>query len=862
MLSDTATRLQTIDWAGTALGPRDRWPHGLRVAVDLCLDSRFPMFVWWGPELVNVYNDSYAPLLGMKHPAAFGRPAREVWADIWPAIGPQVERVLTAGEATWNERVMLVMQRSGYAEEAYFTWSYSPIRDDDGAIVGLLCVCKEDTPVILAERERDQLLAQVETERSRLASAFAQSPAFLAVLRGPRHVFEFVNERYLSLVGRQDIVGRPVAEALPEFRDQGFFELLDRVYRTGEPFIGTAVKVAVRRGDELQERYLDFVYQPMRDSDGTIAGILAHGVDVTAKHRAEERSREGEGRYRQIADELKVEKKALEMIAKGAPLGQVLDTIARGAESQSRSGMICSILVLDESGQRLRHGAAPGLPDAYNDAIDGLAIGPSVGSCGTAAFQRRPVFVTDIATDPLWADFRPLASEHQLAACCSTPILGSDDTVLGTVAMYYRTPRAPDAHEVAVIESATHLAGIVLEKERADRRLRQSLESEQAARSEAERASRMKDEFLATLSHELRTPLNAILGWTRILRLKGGIAPDVAQGVDVIDRNARAQATIIQDLLDMSAIISGKVRLTVVTMDVAVLVDAAIATAAPAAQAKNIRLDARIGGGGPVLVSGDASRLQQVLWNLISNAVKFTPRDGRIRVDVATADGHARIEVTDTGMGIAPEFLPFVFDRFRQADASTTRRHGGLGLGLAIVKQLVELHGGTVTVASDGPGHGATFAVTLPLLARDAQSKTDAAARESTEHDVAGVRVLVVDDDPDARDMVRRLLEEQRSVVVTAASSQEALDRLGEQRFDVLLSDIGMPGEDGLSLVRRVRALGRAAGGDLPAVALTAYARPEDRDKAMRAGFQVHIAKPIDPLELFAIVSRLARSTR
>jgi signal transduction histidine kinase/PAS domain-containing protein/ActR/RegA family two-component response regulator len=844
--SDTSARLAVIDWAATALGPREGWPQSLRLAVDLCQSSRFPMFVWWGPELINLYNDAYIPMLGKRHPRAFGRPAQETWSDIWAVVGPQSDTVMKEGKATWNERVLLVMERHGYTEETYFTWSYSPIRGDDGAVAGLFCAVKEETEVVIAERERDLLLAQVETERGRLAAAFAQSPAFLAVLRGPRHVFEFVNERYCDLVGKRDLVGKPLREALPELQGQGFLDVLDRVFESGEAYVGTSVRVALRR--RMQQAPdtvdLDFVYQPMRDSEDKVAGILVHGVDVTAVRRAEKRSREAE--------------QVLELIATGAPRAQVLEMIACAMEAQSTDGMLCSILVLDDDGQRLLHGAAPGLPLAYNEAIHGVAIGPSVGSCGTAAYQRRPVYVTDIATDPLWADYRGLAAAHGLAACCSTPVIAADGDVLGTVAMYYRTPGAASPRDMELIHTATHLAGIVLERDRSDRRLRQSLEAEQFARGEAERASRMKDEFLATLSHELRTPLNAILGWTRILRLKTDVRPDIAQGVEVIERNARAQATIIQDLLDMSAIVSGKVRLSVQPMDLKALVEAALDTAMPAAQAKQVRLDAlRTGLEGEVTVLGDAARLQQVLWNLLSNAIKFTPREGRIDVALEADGEQAWVRITDSGAGIAEDFLPYVFDRFRQQDASTTRRHGGLGLGLAIVKQIVELHAGRVTVASDGAGRGATFAVAIPLLAREAAGAP--VARAESQEAVAGLRVLVVDDDVDARDMVRRLLEERRSEVSTAATVEEALRLMGEKRFDVLVSDIGMPGEDGIALIRRVRALEAAQGGDTPAVALTAYARPEDREKVMKAGFQLHVPKPIDPGDLFALVASVAR---
>jgi PAS domain S-box-containing protein len=995
--TETGGLLHATDWSQTPLGAMDEWPQSLKLAVGICLNSRFPMFVWWGPQLVNIYNDAYIPILGRRHPRAFGRPARESWEEIWPVVGPQAEAVMSRGEATWNERVLLVMERHGYTEETYFTWSYSPILDETGRIGGLFCACKEETATIEAERERDRLLAQVESERARLAEAFAQSPAFLAVLRGPDHVFEFVNDRYYELVGRRDIVGQPVGVALPELEGQGFFQLLDRVYASGEPYVGTNTRVMVRRhpGAPLEPIDLDFVYQPMRGPDGAMAGILVHGVDVTAKMRVQATLRESEARFRQLADAmpqivftarpdgeidyfnrqwyeytglpegatgfdawkrvhteeglhrvmeawpeavrtgqpyeieyllrrhdgayrwhlgralpikdddgrivrwfgtntdihalknferslqeneqrlrhlseaLASEKKVLELIAKGSPLHQVLDTIAKATEAQSADGMLCSILMLDENGERLLHGAAPSLPEAYNRAIDGVAIGPSAGSCGTAAYQRRPVFVTDIATDPLWADWRDLARAAGLGACCSTPLFSSEGVVLGTVAMYYRQAHQPSAHDNELIRSATHLAGIVLEKDLVDRRLRHSLEAEQAARSEAERASRMKDEFLATLSHELRTPLNAILGWTRILGLKPEVPRDVMQGVDIIERNAKAQATIIQDLLDMSAIISGKVRLNVQPVDLAAIVQSAMDTMTPAAHAKQIRMELDVAPRTDPLVSGDASRLQQVFWNLLSNAVKFTPKEGRIQVAMDRMDSNVEVRVTDTGVGIAPEFLPHVFDRFRQGDASTTRRYGGLGLGLSIVKQLVDLHGGFVGVTSDGVGKGATFVVGLPVVAvrsedQPASERPESVLRGATaeeEHsaDLAGVRVLVVDDDEDAREMIRRLLEERRSEVSTAGTVDEALQLLGQRRFDVLVSDIGMPGEDGHTLIRRVRALGPSAGGDVPALALTAYVRPEDRAKAIRAGYQMHASKPIEPATLFGLVASLAR---
>jgi PAS domain S-box-containing protein len=413
----------------------------------------------------------------------------------------------------------------------------------------------------------------------------------------------------------------------------------------------------------------------------------------------------------------------------------------------------------------------------------------------------------------------------------------------------------------------------ITERKRADQEREQFLESERTARAEAERASRMKDEFLATLSHELRTPLNAILGWSQILAGGSKDAEDLAEGLRTIERNARAQTQIIEDLLDMSRIISGKVRLDVQQLDLAAVVREAMATAKPAADAKGIRVEAVIDASAGTM-SGDPNRLQQVFWNLLTNAIKFTPKGGQVQVRLKRVNAHVEVSVIDNGEGISPEFLNHVFDRFRQADASSTRQHGGLGLGLSIVKQLMELHGGEVRATSPGIGMGATFTVTLPLTVihpephvdererRDPTARVVSAMPDDACGSLNGVKVLVVDDEADARTLMTRLLQDCRAHVVTAESASEALHRVRTERPDVLVCDIGMPGEDGYSLIKRVRALAPENGGRVPAAALTAYARSEDRVKAMFAGFQMHLAKPVEPAELIASVASLAGRIR
>jgi signal transduction histidine kinase len=397
-----------------------------------------------------------------------------------------------------------------------------------------------------------------------------------------------------------------------------------------------------------------------------------------------------------------------------------------------------------------------------------------------------------------------------------------------------------------------------------DRIERQDLDLK-ASREQAEQASRMKDEFLATLSHELRTPMTPILGWAQILRRLAGTDAKAAQAAEVIERNAIAQTRIIDDLLDMSRIVSGKIRLDLRSYDPREVIDAALDAVRAAAQARGVAVESSVEPGVPLL-RGDPQRIQQVLWNLLSNATKFTGKDGRVAIDarVAEAEGGpvVRIRVADTGLGIAPAFLPHVFERFRQADSSATRNHGGLGLGLAIVKQLVELHGGTVSASSAGLGQGATFTLDLPVP-RDAHP-APAPARAATTIPAnagdpipRGLRVLVVDDEADARDWIARVLTEAGADVREAASADEAMRSLQGFRPQVLISDIGMPGRDGYALIREIRMLPDTATSAIPAVALTAFARAEDGIRALTAGFQLHLGKPVDEARLLAAVASL-----
>jgi len=480
---------------------------------------------------------------------------------------------------------------------------------------------------------------------------------------------------------------------------------------------------------------------------------------------------------------------------------------------------------------------ARGLDNYYKDVLAGQV---------RLLSQRLHGYLFAMSTTP---DFKEYGQMQQSARI--SPLYG-DGEVIGTLTI------VDDVTE-RVIREVQLQAQLEVRSE--------LLANEMAARQEAEAANRLKDEFLATISHELRTPLTAIVGWSTLLRA-GDLTPTAsARAIETIYRNANAQTQLISDLLDVSRIISNKLVLTTSSVSLTSLVERALDGFKPESEAKSIVLQASIEPGLPQ-ISGDPERLQQIVWNLLSNALKFTPEGGTIRIGVKSIDSRVEISVTDSGIGIDEKFLPFVFDRFRQANSASTRAHGGLGLGLSIVRELVELHKGSVQVHSEGPGKGSTFVVALPIGRPERQNLGEVTASGSEAvplnepESLDGLKGLVVDDQEDTRDFVRAVLESCGSEIATASSVSEAMGLLENDLPDFLISDLGMPSEDGYALISKVRALPPDRGGKTPAAALTAYARADDRFRALRAGFQVHIAKPIDPRKLVTAVARLAKKTQ
>ena len=479
-----------------------------------------------------------------------------------------------------------------------------------------------------------------------------------------------------------------------------------------------------------------------------------------------------------------------------------------------------------------------------------------VGLPGRVWATLRPVWIPDVAADENFPRAKAASAEN-LHAAFAFPIM-SGDKFMGLMEFFSQEIREPDGALLATFSGIGSQIGQFLERKGVEEEREQLLSREQAARTDAEEANRLKDEFLATLSHELRTPLTAMLGWLSMLRSGRLDAETSKHALATVERNAEAQGQLIEDLVDVSRIVGGKLKLDIEPVDMITVISAAIDIVRPAANARGVSIEVSAEPGvGPV--AGDPARLQQIVWNLLSNAVKFTPRDGHVKVSLRRFESSAEIEVRDTGIGIDEDFLPRVFERFRQAEAALTRSHRGLGLGLAIVRHLVELHGGTVSAASDGEGKGATFTLRLPLAVQRIASVANVQSAGGDNSKLNGLRVLLVEDEPDARDLLTFTLRVSGAEVQAVDSVQQALVNLQSFKPDVLLSDIGLPIESGYDLIQKIRALPSATS-KIPAVALTAFATEKDRQRALDSGFQVHLSKPVEPRVLIQAINQLVNS--
>ena len=588
----------------------------------------------------------------------------------------------------------------------------------------------------------------------------------------------------------------------------------------------------------------DVRVSPIHGADGQLQGFLSVSRDITALQELL-RARERAGI---LADAQKV---AMEHAVSGAPLEQVLSTLVRAAEAYSEDAVLVSVLLAQDG--HLRHGAAPSLPRAYCAAIDGMATGPNAGSCGTAAHFNKEVIVADIATDPLWRDFRELALPHGLRSCWSQPIRSPRGAVLGTLACYRREVHVPTPTEKEAVALLVNTAALILDHRHEITERKQAEEDLRRLAARLSEADHRKTEFLATLAHELRNPLAPIQNGLEVLRLAGNNPETAAKVREMIKRQLSHMVHLIDDLLDVARISSGKVELRKEKVELRAIVTNAVESSLAVMEAAHHALDLRIADES-LVVDADPVRLVQVLGNLLTNAAKYTPEHGRIELSVRREGQHAVIAVTDNGIGIPPRALPIVFDMFFQVPTGAARSQGGLGIGLSLVQRLVEMHGGTVTAASPGEGQGSTFTVRLPVVQ---QQQVDAPTGQDQVAPIgktaSRLKVLVADDNVDAAESLAILLELGGHQATVAHDGHTALRLVVEGRPDLAFLDIGMPGLTGYEVARMIRQTSWVDQTVL--VALTGWGADHDQDHARKAGFNHHLTKPADIAAIDALLA-------
>jgi signal transduction histidine kinase/ActR/RegA family two-component response regulator len=849
--------MRSVPWADTPLGPPAHWPPTLRTLIPIMLASRFAMRILWGPDLILLYNDAYRPVLGpRKHPVAMGRPIEQSYLELWHTVGPMFARVMK-GEVVDLEDGILPLNRTGYLEECYFTLSYSPIVDDQRLIRGVLGVVHETTERVLAERR----LVALRHLAAKLADA--------ETLEG---VCQTAGE---SLLGNGADVPFAIFYAHdPDAREArlvssaGLGERTDLAPPTivlDDPNAPWSLGLVAQRGvplavNDVSERFGEVHAGPFPESitsamvlplmrPGTKRPRLYIVAGINPRHHLDEQ-------YQSFFELL------AEHVAKA-----IFNVLARDEERRAAEALASAAKAAERAADAERRR----LYELFMQAPMPVAI------------IRGDALIMELANESAletWGKTKEIVGKSFLEGFPELVGQGFDALLKGVIetgiayrgseTLTYLARGGPELDAVywnfvyaPLLEEGGRVAGVLVcgfevsDQVIARRQVERLADDLAQQKGALEAAHRIKDDFVATMSHELRTPLNAILGWTRMMKMGRVAEARVPHALEIIERNAVAQTALIDDLLDVSRILTGKLRLNVESVDLPRVVEASLDTLRPAADARAIQLHAVIDShAGPIM--GDPDRLSQVVANLLSNAIKFTPKGGRIHVHVERVSSAVRLTVSDNGTGIAPEFLPFVFERFKQADQSITRRHGGLGLGLSIVKHLVELHGGSITAESEGEGKGATFTVVFPLAAVQRVEGEASAIASAPSKELDGLRVLVVDDEADTREIISEILAQAGVAVQVAASAEAAMREMERFVPHILVCDIGMPGEDGLTLMQRIRALPTERGGRVRAVAVTAYARGEDRRRAMAVGFNLYLSKPVDPTELIMSVARLA----
>lgn len=776
-------------------------PYWLNALIDSADDAIISKTL---DGIITSWNKGAQRIFGYTAEEAIGQPILMLIPPDHYNEEPAILARIRAGERVEHYETIRVTKDGRLID---ISLTISPIKKPDGQIIGASKIAREITEL---KQAQNQIQASEERYRALFDSideGFCTiEMMFDAAGKPVDYRFLEINPAFEKLTGipaDEALRGTPISQLVPNFEER-WYQLYGEVALTGEP-------VRAEQGSEAMGRWFDVNAFRVGGAGSKKVAVLFN--NITARKNAELQSE-------RLLKQLESERAKLDYLFTKAPAFVATLAGANHIFELTNPAYLRLIGHRDVVGKPVREALPEVIDQGFIEILDNVFQNgePFIGREISVQLQQEP----DAPLEERFVDF------------VYQPIFGFEQTVSGIF-----------VHGIDITQQVQ-------------------------ARREAEDANRAKDEFLATLSHELRTPLNAILGWAKMVTDSKLDEDAQRRALETIHRNARVQAQLIDDILDVSRIISGKLKLEVRPIELSTVVESAVESLLPAAEAKGIRLQ-RVLDSGSSMISGDPNRLQQVIWNLLSNAVKFTPKGGRVQIRLERINSHVEIIVTDTGMGIPPNILPYVFDRFRQADSATTRQHGGLGLGLAIVRHLVEMHGGTVEAESSGAGDGSTFTVKLPLIAL---RSVDIASQNGEQRvhptssrnvpfectpELEGLHVLVVDDEEDSRTLVTTVLEKCGAQVTAVDSAADALKAIQKSRPDVLLSDLGLPSEDGYSLIKQVRALPAEDGGQMPAGALTAYARVEDRMKVLRAGFQIHLPKPVEPAELVAVVASLSR---
>ena len=692
--------------------------------------------------------------------------------------------------------------------------------------------------------ERKQAEAALQRSEAELTDFFENAAIGLHWV-GPDGTVLRVNQAELDLLGytREEYVGHHIAEF---HADKNVIEDILRLLQAGKVLQNYPARLLCKDGSIKHVRISSSVYREA----GKFVHTRCFTRDTTERRRTESR--------------LALQYAVTRILSESTDVYTGARSILKAA-CETLDWEVGVLWKVDSEDDVLRsldicHSGSLETPE-FDEASQTFVFKKGLGLPGRIWESGEALWVDNVVKDPNFPR-APVALREGLRGAFGFPILIGND-VWGVIEFFTQEIRQADDELTKLANGIGGQIGQFTQRKRAEAERTELLQRERAARAEAEKANRLKDEFLATLSHELRTPLNAVIGWSRMLSSGRLDRESSKHALEVIERNAWMQKQIIEDILDVSRVITGKLQLNRSPIDLVAVIDAALDAVRPAMEAKEIKIETIIAANLRT-ISGDADRLQQVVWNVLSNAAKFTPAGGSVEISVNQTETHVIIQVADSGPGIDPEFLPHVFERFRQGDGSTTRTHGGLGLGLAIVRHLVELHGGTIAVENRTPESGATFTIRLPLPSGELQAATlanaDAAFRQSPREQLSleGLHILVVDDETDALDLITVELAQHGARVKGVTNAEEALLSLEQEKFDLLISDIGMPKIDGYELIRRLRKQEETKDTRLPAVALTAYARVQDRMQAIMAGFSTHVAKPVEANELITVVASLA----